>query len=224
MRSLAWLLLSIFPLAAADDASFLVRGVTVHTVSGEDITNGAVLVLKGKIEEAGPKVVAPKGVRVIDARGLHVYPGMIDSGTEIGLSEIGSVTETNDTREIGDFNPQLRALIAVNPESEHIPVTRANGITSVITLPQGGILSGQAALIHLDGWTWEEMAVAGSVAMHLRFPTMQLSSSGFSSRQSTRVPFRELQRMHDRQVRETGGALRERAPLPESQKRGRRRF
>jgi imidazolonepropionase-like amidohydrolase len=202
MRALMLLLVTIAPLVSAEDASFLLRGATVHTVSGDDIPNGAVLVLKGKIEEVGPKVTAPKGIRIIEAKGLHVYPGMMDSGTEIGLSEISSVTETNDTRELGDFNPQLRALIAVNPGSEHIPVTRANGITSVITLPQGGILAGQAALIHLDGWTWQEMAVAGSVAMHLRFPIPQAPSSRSSSRQTTPVPFRELLRTHDRQVRE----------------------
>lgn len=200
MRPLILLLVGMVPLSAADDASFLLRGATVHTVSGDDIANGSVLVTKGKIEDVGPKVVAPKGVKVIDVKGLHVYPGMIDSATEIGLSEISSVTETNDTREIGDFNPQLRALIGVNPASEHIPVARVNGITSVITAPQGGIVCGQAALIRLDGWTWEEMAIAGSVAMHLRFPTFQAPASRSSSQ--ARVPFRELQRTHDRQLRE----------------------
>jgi imidazolonepropionase-like amidohydrolase len=188
------------PLGAADEASFLLRGGTIHTVSGDDIENGAVLVTKGKIEDVGPKVVAPKGVRIIDVKGLHVYPGMIDSGTEIGLSEVPSVMETNDTRELGDFNPQLRALVGVNPASEHIPVTRVNGITSVITAPQGGILCGQAALIHLDGWTWEEMAIAGSVAMRMRFPTFQPSAPRPSSQ--ARVPFRELERTHARQMRE----------------------
>ena len=68
---------------------------------------------------------------------MHVYPGMIDSATEMGLSEISSVRETVDTGELGKFNPQLRAEIAINPASEHIPVTRANGITTVITLAHG---------------------------------------------------------------------------------------
>ena len=91
------------------------------------------LVVDGKIAEVGVKVAAPKGVRVIDAKGLHVYPGMIDSATQLGLSEISSVRGNQTTcSEIGDFNPQLRAIIAINPASEHIPVTRANGITAVV--------------------------------------------------------------------------------------------
>jgi hypothetical protein len=98
------------------------------------------------------------------------------------LAEIGSLRETNDTNELGDFNPQLRAIVAVNPESDHIPVTRANGITSAITLPASGaaggrgsgpsgVIAGQAALIRLDGWTWEDLAVRPNAAMQLVFPT-----------------------------------------------------
>ncbi len=120
------------------------------------------------------KVAIPKGVRAIDGKGLHVYPGMIDSGTSMGLSEIGSVRETVDTTELGDFNPQLRAEIAVNPASEHIPVTRAAGITSVITLPEGGIISGQAALIHLEGWTWEEMEIRRAAGMAMTMPLIEM--------------------------------------------------
>jgi imidazolonepropionase-like amidohydrolase len=124
----------------------------------------------------------------VEAKGLHLYPGMIDSGTLVGISEIASVSESSDVGEVGDFNPQLRALIAVNPESEHIPVTRANGITSVAVLPAqsgsgrggggGSLIGGQVSLMHLDGWTWEEMEMKRSAAMHLRFPA--ISSRGFN--------------------------------------------
>src|SRR5260370_37249063 len=190
MKILAFLAACTLPLLAASDDSFLLRGATVHPVTGAEIQNGSVLVRDGKIIGVGKNLAAPKGIRVIEAKGLHVYPGMIDSGTELGLSEIGAVRESVDTGEIGNFNPQLRAEIAVNPSSEHIPVTRANGITSVITMPMGagggggggrgggrqGIITGQAALIHLDGWTWEEMEVKKTAAMALRCPTSQ---SGF---------------------------------------------
>jgi imidazolonepropionase-like amidohydrolase len=185
---LAFLVVSTLPLLAAADDTFLIRGATVHPVAGAEIQNGSVLVRDGKITGVGKNLAAPKGVRIIEGKGLHVYPGMIDSGTELGLSEVSAVRESVDTGEIGNFNPQLRAEIAVNPSSEHIPVTRANGITSVITLPMGagggggrgggrqGIITGQAALIHLDGWTWEEMEVKKMTAMALRFPSIQ---SGF---------------------------------------------
>jgi len=188
MKALAFLLVSTVPLWAASDDTFLIRNATVHPVTGPEIQNGSVLVRDGKITGVGKNLAVPKGVRVVEGKSLHVYPGMIDSGTELGLSEIGAVRESVDTGELGNFNPQLRAEVAVNPASEHIPVTRVNGITSVITMPMGvgggggrggarqGIITGQAALIHLDGWTWEEMEVKKTAAMALRFPTIQ---SGF---------------------------------------------
>src|SRR5437588_6598630 len=124
-------------LPAADTATFLLRGATIHTISGADIEHGDLLVRDGKIAGLGAKLSAPKGVRVIEGKGLHVYPGLIDSATEMGLAEIGAVRETADTTEIGDLHPQLRAAGAVNPAREPIPVTRANGITTTMTLPQG---------------------------------------------------------------------------------------
>ena len=174
-------------LAAAND-TFLVRNVTVHPVTGPSVDNASVMVVDGKISEiGGAKLIVPKTTKVIDGKGMHLYPGMINSATEVGMSEISSVRESADTNEIGQFDPQLRAAIAVNPSSEHIPVTRANGITSVMVLPasagggegrRGGggasqVISGQASLMHLDGWTWEEMAVNKSAAMELKFPAIQ---------------------------------------------------
>src|SRR5437588_8386094 len=163
MKTFAFLIVSTVPLWAASDDTFLIRNATVHPVTGPEIQNGSVLVRDGKITGVGKNLAAPKGVRVVEGKGLHVYPGMIDSGTELGLSEIGAVRESVDTGEIGNFNPQLRAEIAVNPASEHIPVTRGNGITSVITMPMGagggggrgggrqGVLNGQAAGIAACG-------------------------------------------------------------------------
>jgi len=173
---------SLLTVLAADN-SLLFRNGTIHPVSGPNQENMSLLVLDGKIAEMGPKIVPPKGktVKIIDAKGLHIYPGMIDSGTAVGISEIGSIRETSDYGEVGEFNPQLRPLIAVNPESEHIPVTRANGITSVLLLPAlgggggrsaGAIIGGQASMIHLDGWTWEEMEINRSVALQIRYPVI----------------------------------------------------
>ncbi len=190
-------------LFAADENSVLLRGGTVHPVSGPEIANGSVLVRDGKIVEVGTRVAAPKGVRVLDIKGLHVYPGMIDSSSELGLSEISSVRETSDSADIGDFNPQLRAVIAVNPASEHIPVTRANGITTAIAAPSGALVAGQAALIHLDGWTWEDMAVRQSAAMVIVFPTIGGGGrSGYSGRFGQSTPFAEAKRNYDRRVQQ----------------------
>jgi imidazolonepropionase-like amidohydrolase len=204
-------------LSAADNNTFLLRNATVHPVSGPSMQNASVLVVDGRIAEIGQKV-APKGkVRIVEARGLHVYPGMIDSGSPIGLAEIASVRETVDTGELGDFNPQLRALIAVNPSSEHIPVVRANGITSVLVTPgttgggrgasAGSLISGQASLMHLDGWTWEEMEIRRSAAMQMAWPVIQMPRGrgvdveallpGLAARRTT---FAEARRNQQQQV------------------------
>ncbi|MEK7409521.1 MAG: amidohydrolase family protein [Acidobacteriota bacterium] len=201
MRACILALLCSLPLAAGSDDTFLLRGATIHPVSGPDVPNGALLVRDGKIVEIGLKLAAPKGVRIIEAKGLHVYPGIIDSATEIGLAEISSVRETVDTDEIGDFNPQLRAIIAVNPASEHIPVTRANGITTVITAPGGGVISGQAALIHLDGWTWQEMELRAPASMVLQFPAIQAGGFRFSEAR-TRTPYAETKRNYERRLQQ----------------------
>lgn len=171
----AILLLSSAVLCAGPEDSFLIRGATIHTAAGPSLPNAALLVIDGRIAAIGPTVAAPKGIRIVDGKGLQVYPGMIDSATAAGLSEIGSVRETNDVRELGDFNPQLRAHVAVNPSSEHIPVIRANGITATVVVPDGRLIGGRAAMMHLDGWTWEEMLLAPDVALQLAFPTLAVA-------------------------------------------------
>lgn len=192
-------------LAAASAAwgqTVLIRGATIHTVSGADIPDGSVLVRDGKIAEVGAIPKAPKGVRIIEAKGLHLYPGMIDSATDLGLSEITSVRETVDVREIGDFKPQLRTIIALNSASEHIPVTRANGVTSAVVVPEGGIISGQAALIHLDGWTWEEMAARPSLAMMLQFPVIQQTTGERFVPGQRQASYAEAKKRYEAQLRE----------------------
>ncbi len=193
MKSIALTFLITLPLLASDDDSFLIRGATVHPVASAEIQNGSVLVRDGKIVGVGRNLAAPKGTRIIEGKGLHVYPGMVDSATEMGLSEIGSVRETVDVGEIGKFDPQLHAEVAINPSSEHIPVTRANGITSVIALPMsaggegfrrgggGSIITGQAALVHLDGWTWEEMEIKKSAGMGMHFPIIPTMNGRFGA-------------------------------------------
>ncbi|MBL8234254.1 MAG: amidohydrolase family protein [Bryobacterales bacterium] len=194
---LAWMAASLM---AASNDTFLIRGVTVHPVSSAKVEGAMLLVVDGKISEIGVKLAAPKGTRVIDAKGLHVYPGMIDSATEVGLSEIGSVRETSDTAELGDFKPQLRTAVAVNPASEHIPVIRANGIVAAMALPEGGVISGQASLMHLDGWTWEEMAVRRDAAMVLNFPTLSAGRLRFFG--ETAPPFSETRRTYENRVKQ----------------------
>ncbi|MGH9851415.1 MAG: hypothetical protein ACREBD_16380 [Blastocatellia bacterium] len=149
---------------------FAIRNAKIVTVTGAVIERGTVLIRDGKIAEVGARVALPVNAKVIDATGLSVYPGLIDCGTSLGLTEIGSIQETRDTTELGDFNPHMRAIVAVQPHSELIPVSRANGITTAITRPSGRLVSGQAALINLDGWTWQEMTLKAPAAMAMEYP------------------------------------------------------
>jgi imidazolonepropionase-like amidohydrolase len=174
MKTFLAIVTLLIALRPAGAETILLRGATIHTVSGPDIADGSILVRDGKIAEVGAHIAVPHGARVIELKGLHVYPGMIDSATEIGLTEIEAVREMSDIADIGLFKPQLRAATAVNPASEHIPVTRANGITSVITSPGGGIIAGQSALIRLNGWTMADMAVRAPAAMRLEYPHIQI--------------------------------------------------
>ncbi len=173
------LLMACTMAAFAAGETVLIQNADIYPMTGAPIKGGSLLIQDGKILDIGAKITAPKGATVLEGKGLRVYPGWIDSATELGLEEIGSIRETNDTGEIGDFMPQLKALSAVNPDSEHFGVVRVNGITTAIALPGGGgrgggggqIIAGQAALLHTDGWTWEEMEINRSAAMVLNFPS-----------------------------------------------------
>ena len=150
---------------------YAIRNARIVTVSGPEIENGTVVIRNGKIEAVGANVTVPSGAEVIDARGLVVYPGMIDAGTSLGLVEVPEgAPGTVDTSETGEMNPNAQALVAINPHSAHIAVTRVNGVTTVLTMPMGGIISGQAAIINLNGTTPREMAVVAQAALVITFP------------------------------------------------------
>jgi imidazolonepropionase-like amidohydrolase len=150
-----------------------IRNATIYPVTSPAIPNGTIVFANGVITAVGTNVAIPAGAMIIDGSGLSVYPGLIDSGSQVGLSEIGSVAGTNDVTELGDLNPNARAEVAVNPHSNVIPVTRVNGITTVVAEPDGGIISGQSALIQLSGWTPKEMVLKAPLAMHIHFPRLR---------------------------------------------------
>lgn len=152
--------------------TFAIRGAHIFPVSGPDIENGTVVIANGKIAAVGANVPVPSGARVIEGRGLSVYPGMIDLGTSIGLIEITEQGATGwvDTQEVGELNPNSKAFYAVNPHSAHVAVTRVNGVTTVLSSPLGGLVSGQSALINLLGATPPEMAVERTAALVINYP------------------------------------------------------
>ena len=159
---------------------FAIRNARIVTVSGADIENGTVVIRDGKIEAVGTNVNVPAGAQSIDGRGLSVYPGMIDAGTNMGLVEVPQgANGTVVTAEVGDLNPNAKAITAVNPHSAHIAVTRVEGITNTLTAPTGGLISGQAALINLIGTAPKEMAVVPQFALVINYPRIGGGGGGF---------------------------------------------
>ncbi|MFN9502134.1 MAG: amidohydrolase family protein [Chryseotalea sp.] len=149
--------------------TFALTHATVYTVTKGIINNGTVIIRNGKIEAVGTNITIPSGAEVIDCKGQFIYPGMIDSGTRLGLVEVSSDPRTTDFNEVGDVVPQMKALTAVNPNSALIPVTRVSGVTTVISNPEGSMFPGTAALINLHGYTPDQM-FAGFEGVVLNFP------------------------------------------------------
>jgi imidazolonepropionase-like amidohydrolase len=166
--------------------TYAIRNAHIVTVSGADIENGTVVIRDGKIAAVGANVNVPAGAQTIDARGLFVYPGMMDVGTQLGLVEIGQgASGTVDTSELGDLNPNAKAIIAINPHSAHIAVTRVDGVTSALSLPAGGLISGQAALINLVGTTPLEMSVLPYAALVINYPRIANRGGDFGGGQQS---------------------------------------
>ena len=146
-------------------------GATIHTVSGSTIENGILLFDAGKIIAVGKSVEIPAGATSVDMSGRHIYPGLFEAHSQLGLTEISSVDATIDHTETGSMNPNVKAVVAVNPDSELIPVTRAGGVLLAVTAPMGGLISGKSAVIQLDGWTYEDMTLLADSAMHVNWPS-----------------------------------------------------
>jgi imidazolonepropionase-like amidohydrolase len=153
--------------------TLLLTGATVHTVSGEVLSPADVLVENGKIAGVGTNLNAPSATKV-DLSGLHVYPGLISLDTALGLTEIEAVHATADNAEVGDFTPDVESWIAVSPDSELIPVARANGIACFEPAPAGGLVPGQSGLVLVEGWTTEQRTIKKPAALHVIWPTMEL--------------------------------------------------
>ena len=188
--------------SAQGPETYAIRNARIVPVKGAVIETGTVVISNGKITAVGGmNLSVPSGAKVINASGLSVYPGMIDSGTTLGLSEISSVAGTVDTAETGDNNANIHVDVAILPDSSHVGVTRVNGITTVLTAPRGGLISGQSALINLDGWVPRDMVLKSPVAMHINWPGGAGASSEFSGfGRGPRRSITELRREQERQV------------------------
>jgi imidazolonepropionase-like amidohydrolase len=181
------------PVAPQSQAVAL-RGATIHTVTNGVIQNGTIILDKGKITAVGANVTIPPGAKIVDVTGKHIYPGLIDAYSTVGISEIGAVDMSNDVNEVGDFNPNVRTDVAVNAESRHIGTSRSQGVLTTITTPGGGLISGMSSAMALEGWSWEEMSIESAAALNVNWPEPRPGSGrfgGFGGQQGPRVTYEE---------------------------------
>ncbi len=169
--------------AARQKKPLLLTGGMVVTVSGVTHDKADVLIVDGKIAQIAPTIAAPAGADVIDVKGKRVYPGFIAAQTVLGLVEISGARQTVDSAETGALNPNARTQTALNPDSELLPVARANGILTALSVPaekasgaaRGQLIAGTSTLIRLDGWTYEDLTLRAAVGMHVYWPGMRLN-------------------------------------------------
>lgn len=157
--------------------SLRLDGAIVHTVSGPSLTNASVLVRDGRIAAVGPGADGQAADKVISLEGSHLFPGLIAPVTVLGLVEIDGLRQARDTTEVGDYTPDVHAWIAVNPDSDLLPVSRANGFTHAQAVPAGGTVAGHSSVLRLEGWTIEEVAVRRAAGLHIYWPSFALDVS-----------------------------------------------
>jgi imidazolonepropionase-like amidohydrolase len=193
----------------ATQGDYAITHAKIYTLTGAPIEDGTVIVHDGKIAAVGTGVSVTAGAKVIDAKGLQVYPGLFDSVTQMGLSEISAVRATVDTTETGSFNPDVVAATAVLPSSAHIPVTRAAGITEVLAVPASGgfdsgnasnLVGGQASAIHLAGWTVLEMLICKNAAMVIDWPGIETQTFDFSTFTRKEKSYSDAKKEYDKQL------------------------
>jgi imidazolonepropionase-like amidohydrolase len=155
--------------------TLLLKNATVHPISGPVLAPGDVLLEKGKVTQVGHLNV--QADQVVDLTGQHLYPGLLLLNTALGLSEIEAVRATLDAEETGQFVPEVQSWVAINPDSELLPVARANGIAFFEPTPEGSMIAGQSGLMVIDGWTTEEMVFKKPAALHVYWPAMEINAA-----------------------------------------------
>ena len=175
----------------------LLRGGTLHTVTGDVLEEYDLLFAEGKIITIDEQIQPSPETDVLDIYGKHVIPGFIAGYTRIGLTEISAVKQTNDHSEIGEINPNVRANVAYNPDSDLIPVTRSNGVLTVNSAPSSGRIPGQSSVMYMDGWTWEDATLKHPSALNLNWPSMR-----FDFRKNAKKKEKEQREGYNKAIRE----------------------
>jgi len=162
---------NVYPAKKQEKPVFISNGM-VHVGNGTVLNNASVEINDGKIVNVGTGIAPSANAIVIDAKGKHVYPGLILSNSNLGLVEVNSVRATADAVEIGEFNSNIKSLVAYNTDSKVINTLKTNGVVLANVVPQGGIISGSSSVVQLDAWNWEDAAYAKDNGIHLNMPSL----------------------------------------------------
>lgn len=158
--------------APAQKEKIAIMGGTIHVGNGSVIEKGCIVFDNGKIIYAGADLQKAEGIKNrIDANGKQIYPGFICPATNLGLAEIEQVKATIDYQELGELNPNVRALTSYNTDSKVIPTVRSNGMLLAQVIPNGGMISGQSSIMQLDAWNWEDAVVKADEGIFLNWPS-----------------------------------------------------
>ena len=202
-KTLAIVLVSISTLLSSQDTPVVIRGARIYTLDGPVIEKGTLVIEGSRIKAVGIDIPIPQNAKIIEANGFEVVPGYINVGSQVGISEIGSISATQDANELGSFLPQIYTASAVHAASEHIGVTRSEGITMGGALPGvrsstrgfgggGPIISGHASISQFNGWTGEQLVYLKSAGLVVNWPEASTSTFDLTSMSRRNRPFNEV--------------------------------
>lgn len=170
--------------APAQSKPIALTGGTAHIGNGQVLENALITFDKGKITNvvnAATVKMDLSGYEVISITGKHVYPGFILPNSQVGLEEVGAVRAMSDSNEEGDFNPNVRAVISYNADSEFPPSFRFNGVLLAETTPRGGTIPGSSSLMEMEGWNWEDALHSADIGIHMNWPAFSRRQFDFST-------------------------------------------
>ncbi len=170
---------TVYP-AAAQKQDILINNGTIHIGNGTILENGNILISNGKIAGVSSSAIPSTDAKIIDAKGKHVYPGLILSHSQLGLVEVNSVRATIDHTELGTINPSIRSVVAYNTDSKVINTLKYNGILVANIVPMGGLISGSSSVVQLDAWNWEDALYHADGAMHFYMPSLVARPNPFA--------------------------------------------
>lgn len=162
---------TVYP-APKQTGTTVITNATVHVGNGQVLENASVVITDGKIAAVGTNVTVPANATKVDAKGKHVYPGLILPTSSLGLIEVSAVRATNDVRELGELNPNVRSIVAYNTDSKVINTLRSNGILLANIVPQGSLIAGSSSVVQLDAWNWEDAAYKTDAGIHFYMPSL----------------------------------------------------